>query len=67
MNVVKVNPKSSHHKEKKFFFYFLMLNLYEMMDVHQTFMTYVNQIIYIYLKNYTVVYVNYISIKLEEK
>ena len=43
-----------------------------MMDVHQTysdnhFMTYVNQIIYIYLTNYTVVYVNYISIKLEEK
>ena len=51
MNVVKVNPKSSHHKEKKFFFYFLMLNLYEMMDVHQTFMTYVNQITILYTLN----------------
>ena len=63
----RVDPKSSHHKEKIFFLPYL----YEMMDVYQTycghhFTIYVSQTFVTYSLNYTVMYVNYFSIKLEK-
>ena len=74
-DVKRVNPNSSYHKGKKTFFPIsLMLYLYELTDVdyhtycgnhyHDVFKSnhYVVQ-----LKTYTMLYVNYISIKLEEK
>ena len=59
--VKKVNPKISHCKEK-FFSMSLILYLYENMDVHKIYCD--NHFIILYTLN-LVLYVNYISIKLE--
>ena len=57
--VKKVNPKSPHCKEN---FMSLIMYLYEMMDVHEIYCD--NHFIMLYTLN-LVLYVNYISIKLE--
>ena len=49
-----------------------IFNLYEMMVAYQTycgnyFVVYINQIIMLYTFNYTVLFVNFFSTKLEEK
>jgi len=50
MRIVKrVNLKHSRHKKKMYFFYFLILYLYEMMDIH--FMMNVSPITILYALN----------------
>ena len=67
----RVNPKGSHHNEKNGFFpyFFNFVSIWD--DVYSTycdhFMMYVSQISMLYTLNITVLYVNYISIKLPEK
>ena len=64
-----VNHKSSHQKTKSLSF---ILYLYEMMDAHYTYfgnhvMVWLSQIIILYTVTYSVLCVNYISIKLQRK
>ena len=73
MEVVKrVNPKSSHHKEKIFFLIFFFFLYYKRWWILTKLIVvntsqYVSQTLYFTLLMYIMLYVNYISIKLNKK